>query len=440
MVEGIHKVRTNVEASFLVRQRSIWQKSLERIRKGVPSAFIKKVAETFVTRVMLMSIGLVTTVMVARILGPEGRGLYAVAIAVGTIGVQFGNLGLHASNTYYVARDKRLLPALVGNTIWISFLFGGLGAFLIYVVFFMNPQWAPVHDLLLILSLLWIPFGLAYMLLQNLLLGIQEVRAYNKIELATKVFGVGFMVLAIVIGAANVETFFLAGLIALVISFFWAFYRLQSHLAGPPLPSLALFKENISYGLKAYLAAFFAFLLLRVDLLMVQYMLGAEQSGYYSISVAMADMIYMLPIVIGTILFPELSGIPTRREKWMLAKAIALILGPVMMVLTGCAVLLADWVVQLFFGEVFLPSVPAFKWLMPGIVMLSVNTVYMNYFASVGMPFIAILSPGVALIFNIALNFKLIPWLGIVGASIASTLSYGLMLVASITYVSCFRK
>src|SRR3972149_6606561 len=94
------------------------------------------------------SVRLVTSVLVARILGPEGRGLYAVAMAVGAIGVQFGNLGLHASNTYYVARERSLLPALIGNTLLVSFVVGGSGSVLAWIVFSLRPELAPVPGLL----------------------------------------------------------------------------------------------------------------------------------------------------------------------------------------------------------------------------------------------------------------------------------------------------
>src|SRR4030043_1134751 len=94
----------------------------------VSSDFIRKVGETFITRICLIGIGLVTSVIVARILGPEGRGLYAVAATIGAIGVQFGNLGLHGSNTYYLARARSLLPALIGNTLLVSFVVGGAGS------------------------------------------------------------------------------------------------------------------------------------------------------------------------------------------------------------------------------------------------------------------------------------------------------------------------
>jgi O-antigen/teichoic acid export membrane protein len=39
--------------------------------------------------------GLITSVIVAQILKPEGRGLYAVTMAITAAGVQFDNFGLN---------------------------------------------------------------------------------------------------------------------------------------------------------------------------------------------------------------------------------------------------------------------------------------------------------------------------------------------------------
>ena len=96
----------------------------------------------------------------------------------------------------------------------------------------------------------------------------------------------------------------------------------------------------------------------------------------------MADMVYMLPVVVGTILFPKLSALSDVRKKWELAKKISYGVGCLMLVLVVAAVLLAEPVVGFLYGKAFLSAVPAFIWLMPAILLLSVNTVLMNYFAS----------------------------------------------------------
>ena len=57
---------------------------LRQLRKYIHLArgsdFFHKVLETYATQISLIGIGLATTVTVARALGPEGRGLYAVAM------------------------------------------------------------------------------------------------------------------------------------------------------------------------------------------------------------------------------------------------------------------------------------------------------------------------------------------------------------------------
>jgi O-antigen/teichoic acid export membrane protein len=390
----------------------------------VSSDFIRKVGETFVTRIILIVIGLATSVIVARTLGPEGRGLYAVATTIGAIGVQFGNLGLHASNTYYVARDKTILPALIGNTIVVSFVFAGVGILLSWIVLSLWPQLAPVHGLLLILSLIWIPFGLAYMLLQNLLIGIQNIRAYNKIELSTKILSVVLIGSIAFLNKVTVEEVFLAGLVALFVGFYWAFWYLLRETPNFPKPCFALFKGNIRYGLKAYLAAFFAFMVLRSDLLIVKYILGSEQTGYYSVAVNMAEMILLLPMIVGTILFPKLTALTDIREKWFLVKKICLNIGVGMVLILVIAGFLAEPIVLLLYGKSFCPSVSPFLWLLPGTFFLGLETVAVQFLNSLGFPITVVGAWGLTCLLNIGLNLMVIPTYGIVGASIVSSSSY----------------
>lgn len=388
------------------------------------SDFVRKVAETFATRIFLLGIGLVTSIIVTRILGPEGRGFYAVATAIGATGVQFGNLGLHASNTYCVARDRTLLPSLLGNTLIVSFVLGGGGAVFAWMLFVLLPDLAPVKGLLLFMALAWIPFGLAYLLLQNLLLGIHEVRAYNKVELINNILAVVLIALLIVSGFVTVETVFLTSLIVLVVSIALILYPLRKHINRFPTASLTLFRENIRYGIKAYLAAFFSFLVLRADILMVKYILDAEQAGYYSLAVNMVDLVYMLPITAGTILFPKLSAVQNLDDKWSITKKVAGWMLLIMLFIALFAAILATPLIKILFGKQFIPAAPAFIWLLPGIVMLSLASIISGFIASITIPNVVVILYFAVFIFNVVLNFLLIPNFGIIGASMSSTICY----------------
>jgi O-antigen/teichoic acid export membrane protein len=403
------------------------------------SEFVRKVAGTFTTRIMLQASGLLTSVLIARILGPEGRGAYAVAVAVGAMGVQFTNLGLHSSNTYLVARERALLPALVSNSFYASLILGGIVAACSACMFFLKPHWAPIQGPLLWLSLVWIPLGLYYLLLQNLLLGINEVNVYNKIELVTKLLSIALMAALLVAGTVTPDIIFVVSLMVLMVGVVWAYVALGKQDLQFGCFSFQLFRANIGYSLRGYAAALFAFIALRVDLLIIQYMLGTEHSGHYSVAVALADAVYLLPVTVGTILFPQLSGMTNETEKWKFARKVATVVGFVMMVLALLASLTATAIVKFLYGYAFLPAVPAFIALMPGVVILSVNSLLMNYLASAGMPSIVVYSSLMAAMTNVGLNFALIPELGIVGAALSMTASCLLMLAISLFYI-LFKK
>jgi len=387
----------------------------------------QNIVETYTTRILVIAGGFVTTVIISRILGPSGRGLFAVAAAIGAIGIQFGNVGLHASNTYYVAKDRELLPVLVGNTLVVSFGLGGIAVLIGWIVASMLPNIAPVHGPLLALALAWIPFGLAYLLLQNLLLGVDKVRAYNGIELASKAIGLILVGLAIWSRRTSPEIMFAATMAALVISLCLVLWKLHKLLHRPACLSLSVFRQHVGLGMRAYLIAFFGFLLMRVDLLMVKYMLGAQATGYYSISETMAENILTFPVVVGTILFPKLSGMTQSTARLHLTRKAAFVTAALMIPIVILASVLAKPMIQLVFGKSFLPAVAPFIWLMPGSFFLSIEIVVVQYLNSLGFPKVIAYSWLVVTALNIGINLWAIPAYGINGAAIVSTVTYFLI-------------
>ena len=396
---------------------------------GVTHKFWQTIVETYLIRILLTGLGLATTVVVSRALGPSGRGLFAVATAVAAIGVQFGNFGLHASNTYYVAKDNTLLPVLVGNTLVVSFGIGGTASLVGWILDKTCPQLLPIHGTLLLLALGWVPFGLGLMLLQYLLLGVNQVRAYNGTELATRVLGLIFLGVAIVAGKIKPEVLFAATMSGLILSFCWTLFKTLGLLDRPVFISLPVFRQHVGLGTKAYLIAFFGFLLLRIDLVMVKYLLGAEATGYYSISEIMAENMLLPAVVVGTILFPKLSGMTDRREKLHLTRKAASVAAAFMAPLMIIASVLATTIIRLVFGKSFLPAVGPCIWLMPGSFFLGIETVIVQYLNSLGFPKIIAYFWLIVTIVNIGVNFWAIPAYGITGAAIVSTVSYSLIFV-----------
>jgi O-antigen/teichoic acid export membrane protein len=386
----------------------------------------RNVLETYGTRVLVLVVTFATAVVIARELGPTGRGLYAVAATLGAIGAQVGNLGLHSSNIYYVAKDRALLPALIGNTLAVVLVSALVAAFT-GMAFVFWPKGSPVHGTLLLLALASVPFGLAYLLTQGLLLGVNEVRAYNNIEWVGKIFALTLICILALVHGATVELFFGATLLSVMASFVWALLRLRRVSTEPPKLSLAVFRQSLGVGVRAYTIAFFGFLLLRIDLLMVKYMLGATEAGYYSISQVLAENTMMFPVVIGLLLFPKLSALREREERLQLANKAVLVTGALMLPAVVIAALAAAPIISIAFGRNFLPAVPPFAWLMPGTYFLGIETVMVQLLNSDGFPRIIVAAWIADTIVNVAVNFWAIPRYGITGASIVSSVCYFLM-------------
>jgi O-antigen/teichoic acid export membrane protein len=374
-----------------------------------------------------MGFGLATTVIVARILGPEGRGLYAIAVATGWFGVQFGNLGMYTANVYLVAGNPCLLDRLAGNSIALSFGFGGLLAVLVSLVFLLFPNLISLRGATLFWALSWIPFGLAYLLMQGLMLGMHDVRGYNLFEMISKIVPLVLIAGLVLFGWDSVASFFAAGVVALVVSCTWMWKRLAGMCTIKPSVSFALFRESIRYAIRAYLTAVFAFFVLRADLFMVEHIRGAEQAGYYSIAAAMADYVSVLAAIVGTILFPKLSAMKEIGPKLRLTyKAIWATVGLLVPILAAAS-FVAKPLVRLLFGTAFLPTSEAFVLLMPGMLFLGMNAVAVQFLNSIGYPKSVVVIWGLCAVFNVGLNLWVIPRYGIAGASVVSSVSYFLV-------------
>jgi len=405
------------------------QVSAARLWHAVAGTELRRdVLETYAVRLLVVAITFATAVVVTRQLGPSGRGFYAVAVTIGAIGAQFGNMGLHASNMYYVAKDRALLPALTGNTLAVSLLASiptALGGFALVLW----PKLAPIHGTLLLLALASVPSALLYQLTQGLLLGANEVRAYNKIEYSSRILTLLLICILALVHVRAVEPFFSVTLVSAIFGFLWAFLRLGKVSTSPPTLSFTVFRQSIGVGLRAYLIAFFGFLVLRIDLLMVKYMLGATEAGYYSISQVLAENTMMFPVVVGLLLFPKLSGITDRQVKLRLANKAVLATAALMLPAVSIAPLVAAPVISIAFGRTFLPAVVPFAWLMPGTFFLGLETVMVQLLNSEGFPTVIIVAWIADTLVNVALNLWAIPHYGISGASIVSSLCYFLMFI-----------
>lgn len=408
---------------------------LGKLSMGGRSPYLTSIAATFSTKAAGALIGLASSILAARALGPEGRGLFATAATLAMIGMQLANVGLHSSNTYFLAQDKTRLPNLIGNSVAACAILGSLAAGLIAAIAWAFGLAADLPRSLLAIALVMIPIGLAYMLLSNLLLGLSEFTRFNAIEIGYRLMALALVAAAFALGSQDAATYLFTSLIAQALAVVLVWLSLGQPLASMRTGSVDLMRQQAQFAFRTYLNSLLGFMLLRIDILMIQWFSGNAETGHYSIAVAMADVIYMLATAAAQVMFPRLIAISAASERKAATFRVLVEIGVGMAAFGLAASLVAAPTVSFLFGQSFLPAVPMFHILVIAIIVYGLNNIISNHLASEGMPWHAVWVWGIGLAVNIALNLLLIPDFGGRGAAVASLLSYSLVLAIQAWFV-----
>lgn len=385
--------------------------------------FSRQVMLTLTVRGIGVLVAFAGSVLVARYLGPSGRGVLSYLYAVSATVVQFGNFGLHSANTYYGAKEPGERASLVGNSLWFGLGGGAVLAVVAWVVLSVAHQ-TQAGWLLIWLILGGVPLHLTAMLLSNTLVGFGRIRAYNILELVRVLETFGRILVVFWILHKGLVIFLgseLAIMAAIVLVYVWV---VRVGVGRVPYgPVLGLLKRTIGYGLKAYAAALFGFLVIRADVFLVQAMLNFTAVGYYTIGTGIANYLLVIPATLGLLVFPSISARKVSAGAARTAE-IFRVFWPLYAALCVVTALLAGPVVRYVYGVVYMPAVPPLLWLLPGVFALGLEVLLSNDLAGRGFPPALVASWAVALTVNLLANLWAIPHWGISGASIASSVAY----------------
>jgi O-antigen/teichoic acid export membrane protein len=402
--------------------------------------FTKDTSLTLVSRVFCVFTGLATSIIIARILGPEGKGVYSLSILLPLLLINFLNLGIGSATVYYTGKREYALKKILGNNLIIGTIISGIAilAGIIIIIFFRELFLEGVPSLYLFISLGLIPMSLMYIYLINILLGIQKIAKYNLVAISRELFSLILVVIMLVgfktgvIGGLSARI--IATLLAVIIAFWWIL-----KFSGGIVCRLDkdYIKDTTLYGIKAHTGNMLAFLNYRLDMFLVNFFINPLAVGYYSISVGIAERLWLVSRSASTVLFPRISSEKDEKQK----KEFTPIVSRNVLFITFVGAIfiyfLSRWAILLLYSEAYLASVRPLQLLLPGIVALSSSRVLANDIAGRGKPILNTYMSVVTVSINIGLNILWIPTFGIEGAALASTVSY---IVQTIGRLLIYRK
>jgi lipopolysaccharide/colanic/teichoic acid biosynthesis glycosyltransferase/O-antigen/teichoic acid export membrane protein len=396
---------------------------------GLRKLFIN-IGGTLARQMTAVLLGISLVVLLARALGPQGNGTYAMTILLPTLLANLLNLGIPSANVYYIGRGSISVYHAFKTNIRLWLFLSGLGVLLAVLVVWVGGEalFPGVPKIFLWLtSLLIFPMALLQFLLTSLLQGVQDFRRFNHVLLVAPAATLLLAVLTVWLfdlGVAGALTAFGLGyFFGLVFSIYAVRTYLHDKSKSTPPPDYA--GQCIGYGWKAHLSNILTFINYRTDIYLVNLFLNPAFTGIYVIAVQIAERLWMLSQSVSTVILPRLSELHRDEEtRKRLTPIVARWIFMVTVVAGGTLALFASPLIKLLFGAKYLAAAGALLWLLPGIAFTSFSRVLANDLAARGRPDLNMYAACLVVIVNVIANIVLIPRMGINGAALATTIAY----------------
>ena len=377
----------------------------------------------FVAQIAAAAGAFLTTVIIARTLGPSGRGVYAFAVTVAGLVAIVGQLGLSSAVSFAAAQSqsgRRYLRRFY-------LLHAGTGSLLLGLA--ISALMAARHDLMPKIlhghgiAILIGPIALAITVFDGAYGFRSSAQRYRQAAVMLALGGIAPALVVLVLDLAGILS--PAGALGA-----WGAVRIAIGLAGWYRPRLggsgasdpALSRSLRSYGRRAFAASAAGIVTLRADQWVLGLMAGGATLGVYAVAVSLTDPALYLPSALQRVLFPRVVG-QAERAVELTARAIRISVALVA-VFVGVAAPIGFALLPLVFGHGFTASRTPFLVLLPGVFGITILILASASISAVGRPGIASVveigtSAGMLL-----LDVALIPPLGATGAAIACTSAY----------------
>jgi O-antigen/teichoic acid export membrane protein len=393
----------------------------------------RRMLSVFSNHVLAYGVQIIGSILSARLLGPQQRGVFVVAVLVAAIISSVAQLGVPNALVYNLARSGNSEEAISEAIALCSRL---MPTTVVLVTFsYTLAYWIGRHTMLrglppsaVLYSFALAIINAAYAIVLNFLSGLHDFRWRNTATVLPPALILGTLVWYWR-SATPISPVTLLSLNAAFTTL--AIVAASVHVLKQYRPRLAWRlpddwrQSYVCYGVKSYVAEIARILNHRLDALILNALWGSKIVGLYSSGVAPAELLLYVPMASALVLSPTVASLPDKDR----GRVAVLALGSSLYLVLGGGILMAallPWVLPYLYGRAFAPAVPAAEWLLPGMLGLTVVTTLSGALAGLGRPEYMTYAMLVGLLASTALDFGLIPRFGMLGAAWASSIAYWL--------------
>ena len=411
-------------------------------------ALLGRVKSELAGQILTTVLGAALILFLARLLGPEQYGLLFLVVSILTFARIFSDAGVANSGARYITEYKERDPGQIPHILRISFGYNLVTIVLVVAVlvagrhYFAGVFGEDELAVLLLYGSLFVIFGTIVRYVRVILQGFEKIGLSAIVHVLTVLSRFVFVIGLVVLGygvwgafAGYIISFILVSILGLGLLYLRFYRRMNTN--APVEQTLRKRIAEYTFPLTATNTA--KALDLHIDTILVGFFLNPVSVGFYVLAKQIAQFLETPAYAVGFSLAPTFGTEKARNNVERSSQIYETSLIYSLFVYLPAAVgliLVAEPAIQYVFGMGYLGAVPVLHVLALYVVFRAITTITENSLDYLGRARArAIIKlPTVGL--NIVLNILLIPRLGVVGAALATVVSYGLFSVATMYIIS----
>ena len=390
----------------------------------------------FSTNALMLSAGVVTSLLSAWALGPAGRGDLIIVLMWPAIFSMVAQIGLPSAYRFWTAKRPECVSALFSNAVVFTLVMGliTLGVAELVIPLLIGHRSAGVVHLSRI-YLLVIPILMLTDLLRGLLEGSRRFTWVGVLRLV--LFGVqlGSFIVLWLTGRLTVASACYTMVAAVVASLLLSLVAVWRELHPRWRPKLSELGTTLRYGIRDYPGVLTEFVNWRLDLMMLVGVASSSSVGLYAVALRLADITSILASSVGDALMPEVAAARKADQATeVVTKSLRLTLYAHLLILAPLWIA-TPFILRFAYGDAFLPVTNVLRLLMIASVAWSAGAIVISGLNGLGHPGLsAIARMSAAVVMVVALRTWL-PSRGIQGAALASIAGYSTMFLVALFWL-----
>lgn len=375
-------------------------------------------------------------IIFARMLGPSEYGLFTLALFFIPIVVTIAKLGIPSCYNRYVPQyeKKGMLSDFFKRNYRVSILTGVFSTVLcllfsrqLSVLIFASAD----HEFIIVLCALTI---FPAVIFENLQFSFTGMRIFKMGSLLrfTQFFVFTALSIPLVIYYQMAEFAVAANLISfIIVSSFFAFivlkHIIRSEAQKVKIEEHDFYKKIFKYSVWFIFTPIIVNLFNYMDRLMLNRFLGLKEVGIYSIAVNVANFLLLFGMIAGKVIMPNLSRIWENGEKERVISLFNLGIKANALFILCIAVMISlfkEFIVSFLYGQEYIKSISAINILLIFSFFTSIHGIIGAYAGIIEKTFIHLVVNLIGFVFNVILNYILIPYYQLMGAATATTVSF----------------